>query len=65
MFKCAKCGNDSKPGEKVNRVVVKTRPKVYPTREVWNATLFEWITVDRGGVGEEIVQEVELCGECK
>ena len=60
MFKCDN-GHLSKPYEKMTRVVVETRPKVYRSHTV--------ITPDgpvthNEGTGYETIREVTLCPEC-
>jgi hypothetical protein len=59
MFKCYFCGKDSKPREKTIKKVLKTRKKTYPERRNSLGKV-----VDNGGVGTEIVQEVEFCQKC-
>ena len=48
MFICEKCKKSSSPREKENKIVVETRTKVYPDRNV----------------GTEIVKEISVCSEC-
>lgn len=56
MFKCAITGRFSKPGDKVNRIVTKTRTKEYfEPRYNEDTDRYENIKV---GVGWEIVEEV-------
>lgn len=56
MYKCAITGKFSKPGEKVNRIVTKTRPKDYYEQRYNEETdRYENILV---GKGWEIVEEV-------
>jgi len=56
MFKCAVTKRTTRPGEKMNRVVVETRPKVYT----------EWIKEDgiwteiEVGRGYETVKEIPV-----
>jgi len=49
MYKCDKCGKNSEPKEKCNIVPIKFRKKAYPKHNT---------------VGQEIVEEQKLCGEC-
>lgn len=53
MFKCQTCKKQIKPGEGMVRRVVKTRDKIYPSREG-----------DPGGKGIEIVEERCECEAC-
>jgi hypothetical protein len=56
MFKCAITGKFSQPGEKVNRIVTKTRAKeYYESRYNEDADRYENVMVGRGW---EIVEEV-------
>jgi len=56
MFKCGVLGVDSKPGEKVNRIVVKKREKEY-WGEVYNE---DTDTYDRAIVGRGWEVEKEI-----
>ena len=49
MYNCQRCGRTTEPGEKMNKVVVKTRPKAYLC----------------GAEGREIVKAIGVCRECK
>jgi hypothetical protein len=62
MFKCQICGEQQPVGVHVNKVVLATRPKEYPQRYA-GAGASQRI-VDQGGVGTEIVREVNACGIC-
>jgi len=53
VYKCEKCEQFSKPGEKQKRVVVETRKKIYSDPR--NGTT---------GEGWEIVKEVAVCATC-
>jgi len=60
MYKCEQCGSQSKIGEKLNRKITKSRPKTYENvfkddrkRETKKIT-----------EGNEIVQELLVCGGC-
>ena len=55
-FKCAITGRTSKFGEKLNKIVVATRPKQY-FKNVKNEDTDEWETVP-AAVGYEIVKEI-------
>lgn len=63
MFKCGDCGNNSKLREKVSRLVVETRVVDYSEKWHWDPLGFR-VTDDKGGVGTEIVREIEICGDC-
>jgi hypothetical protein len=56
MFYCQITGRLSKQGEKLNKVVVETRERVY-TKRVRNEETREWETVEIGR-GWEIVREL-------
>jgi len=53
MFRCAITGKLSKPGEKMNKVVVETREKTYTDPETGEVV----------GKGWEIVKEVSVSDE--
>jgi hypothetical protein len=59
MFKCQVTGKMSKPGEKMNRIVVETREKVY-TQQVWEEGELVEIEVGRG---YETVKEIAATDE--
>jgi len=61
MFYCQITGKLSKPGEKLNKVVVATRERVY-TKRVRNEDTREWETVEIGR-GWEIVRELNASTE--
>jgi len=67
MFRCADCGNVSKPREARNLVVTKTRKKEYPYRpkafKFWQNGKEERRD-DSGGTGVEIVAEKAICKSC-
>ena len=54
MYKCQITGKTSKLGEKLNRIVVSTRDKVY-TQKVWEEGELVEIEI---GKGWEVVKEV-------
>lgn len=59
MFKCQVLGRMSKPGEKLNRLVVKSREQSY-TQKVWEEGELVEIEV---GKGWEIVKEINASDE--
>lgn len=59
-FRCEKCGKAQKPRTKPIRVVTEMRDKVYPQRFDDEDNI-----IDSGGVGREIVSEIQICLECK
>lgn len=59
MFKCQVTGKTSKRGEKCNKIVVKTRDRVY-TEMVWEDDQQVEIEVARGW---EIVKEINATDE--
>ena len=59
MYRCQITGKTSKRGEKLNRVVVKTRDKVY-TQKVWEDGDLVEIEVGRG---YETVKEIAVSDE--
>lgn len=59
MFKCMVTGKMSKRGEKLNRIVVETRDKVY-TQSVWEEGELVELEV---GHGYEIVKEINASDE--
>jgi len=66
MFKCEKCGRQTRPLEKAHFVTVATQVHTFPRRR--DANTFKRgggveHTDDRGGTGEQIVKELRL-GSC-
>lgn len=56
MYRCAITGNQSKHGEKLNKLVIETRPKTY---KHWDHEAEEeWFSH-----GTEIVREISVCQE--
>ena len=61
MFKCELTGKTSKPGEKLQRVVIATRPKVYHAMVLNEDTRrYERVEV---GTGFETVKELKMTEE--
>ena len=67
LFRCQLCMRVVPPGTRAARVVLATRPKVYPFR----AHAMREISKEdkkpkhnRGGVGREIVREALVCPAC-
>lgn len=56
MFKCEKCGNTTKSGEKQNKKVIKTRQKEYHNEDKYGN--------DKVSKGYEIVKELNVCEKC-
>jgi len=52
-FICDRCKKPQPVHSSPVRVVIKTRPKIYPARKD-----------DPGGTGREIVEEKNLCTKC-
>ena len=61
MFRCQVTNRMSKPGEKVNKVVLATRDRIY-TAKFRNEETNQWETVEIGR-GWEIVKEINACQE--
>ena len=61
MFICQVTGKVSQVGEKLNRLVVKTRPRVY-TRKEKDLETGEWVET-LVGRGFEIVKELQATEE--
>jgi hypothetical protein len=59
MFKCQVTNKITEPGEKLNRIVIKTREKVYSQRVIEDGEL---ITIEVGR-GWEIVKEINASEE--
>jgi len=63
MYKCDNCRKFSKPGDKLTKVVVSERAKVYPPR--YKEDEFgKAVCIDNGGEGFEIQEEVNCCPAC-
>ncbi len=56
MYKCQVTGKQSKPGEKLNKIVVETRPREYKCWDRENEE--EWYSQ-----GTEIVREISASDE--
>lgn len=65
MYRCKKCGGNTKSGESIRRVVVKTREKNYPPRKYELPGRSKVQVFDPGGVGHETVSELAVCGMCE
>lgn len=75
-IQCGICSTQTKPREKVSRIVVETREKTYPYRSDANSFVrSEKVgdiylqgkkekSNDPGGKGWEIVREVIVCSSC-
>ena len=61
MFICQVTGKVSQVGEKMNRIVAKTRPRVY-TRKERDSDTGEWVET-LVGRGFEIIQELRATEE--
>ena len=61
MFICQVTGKVSEAGEKMNRIIAKTKPKVYTRRE-FDPEINEWVDVFVGR-GFEIVKEIQATEE--
>lgn len=61
MYICQVSGKLSQPGEKLNRIVVATREKVYFERRI-NEELRKYETVEVGR-GTEVVKEINASDE--
>ena len=61
MYICQVTGRQSKPGQKLNKLVVKTRDRIY-TRWVRNEDTREWEEIEIGR-GWEIVREINASQE--
>ncbi len=55
MFKCA-MNHTTKPGEKMTKLVIETRKRIYTTKDADGSDLII-------GTGSEIVREVAFCPE--
>lgn len=68
MFRCGVCGNSSHAGESLERRTAETRERVYPYRRKAQFYFDEdnkrKRKDDPGGVGWEIVREVNVCPRC-
>ncbi len=61
MYICQVTGNQSKRGEKLNKIVVQTRDRIY-TKRVKNEETGKWEDVEIGR-GWEIVREISASQE--
>lgn len=58
MFKCVPGNHSTKEGEKLTKVVTKTRERTYVER----SQVFRGRSIfDKGGKGTEVVTEVNAC----
>lgn len=61
MFYCQVTNQMTKPGEKVNKLVIAKRERIY-SRKIRNEETNRWEDIDVG-YGWEIVKEVNACDE--
>ena len=59
MYKCDICGQSTKPREKLEKVVMEHRKKVYGRKYNQSTKRLE------EQVGSEIVKEFNVCSNCK
>lgn len=59
-FRCEKCERTSLHGEAAHRIVTETRQHEHPYRVKANRNGSD----DKGGVGQQIVKEMTVCGQC-
>ena len=71
MFVCQICGKQQRAGVSCSRIVVETRDFNHPFRaEVGPHRVFDFVKRkwrdgdDRGGIGKQIVKELNACPEC-
>ena len=67
MFRCEECGKVVPAGVSAVKVVISERVKEYLERTATNPRgrgMRATRTIDRGGVGREIVSEKMMCPEC-
>jgi hypothetical protein len=70
MYRCQQCGCIAPPRTRSFLVVVQTRRKVYPEREIVKLirerlrTRKPKVVVDPGSVGWERVREARVCPRC-
>lgn len=57
-FICQLCGELQGNRKKPVKKVIKTRIKIYPVRKKGKDI------IDKGGVGVEVVKEIEVCETC-
>lgn len=65
MYRCQMCGQSTKPGDPIRRVVMKTREKDYQPRKYKLPGKNKMEVRDPGGCGREIVKELAVCGVCE
>ena len=68
MYCCELCGESTKSGESIRRVVTHVRDKDYPPREYKLPGKSEEgrkVVRDPGGYGHETVKEIAVCGPCE
>lgn len=56
MFKCEKCGNNTKPREKMHRQPILFRDVTYEIKGKKGSVKYK--------TGKEIVKEINLCDDC-
>lgn len=56
MYRCERCGKVTKPREKQNKKIIKTRKKIYHNKDKYGKE-----TVKEG---YEIVKEINICDKC-
>jgi hypothetical protein len=66
MYRCQHCQTIVPTHTKAHRIVVETRPRVYPARYVnmrWQHKSRK-LVFDPAGEGHEIVREITVCPDC-
>ncbi len=66
MYRCEKCKTIVPPNQKLNRVIVETRPKSYPIfRKAGGRRGFDGPPEPvRNAIGYEIAKEMSVCAPC-
>lgn len=64
MYRCQMCGQSTKPGQPIQRVVTQTRIKEYHPRVYWTPGKAGRKVEDPGGEGREIAKELKVCPDC-
>ena len=68
VYKCKKCGAQSAPRVKAQRLPLESRAVSYPFRSrvnyvPWRPPAERWVD-DPGGRGRELVKEIVVCEKC-
>lgn len=60
MYKCQKCGKNTLPGEKCNKIITATRERTYINKFKDR----KGKEIEKISTGTEIIKEISVCDKC-